>query len=161
MKKRLKMAIGVVLALIGICIAAVSIFVVGPCRLSQLSRVTGTYSEFVEQDQTFRGVVIVHGIRLEDGRVFVIGSDTETAFNQDAFLASVAPGDSIELVVRRDGTEEPAVLAVYHDGREFMDFEQSQSARQTNQTLGIILGALLLLAGLAFFASCFRKRNTG
>ncbi len=153
MNKRLKMAIGVILTLAGICIAGVSVFIVGPCRQSQLSRVSGTFSEYVEQDQAFRSVVVTRGIRLEDGRSFIIDSDTQSAFEEDAFLSAVAAGDSIELIVRNDESHEPAVMAIYHDGREFMDFEASQSARQTNQTIGIIFGAVLLLGGMAVIIS--------
>ena len=156
MKKSLKMIIGVILAAIGIGITAVSMFIMGPCRESQLSRVSGAFSEYVEQDQAFRSVVVTRGIRLEDGRSFIIDSDTQPAFDEDAFLASVITGDSVEMIVRQDESHEPVVLALYHGDREFMDFEASQNARQTNQTIGIILGAVLLLGGLVTFISYIR-----
>ncbi len=160
MKKRLKMAIGLILAAIGIGITAVSVFIVGPCCESQLSRVSGAFSEYIEQDQAFRSVVVAHGILLEDGRTYIIDSDTQPVFEEDAFLSSVTAGDPIELIVREDESHEPAVLAIYHNGQEFMDFEASQNARQTNQTIGIILGALLFLGGLVTFLSYIRAKST-
>lgn len=144
MNKKKRMAIGVLLAAAGILIVAVSALLVGPLTEKQISRVTGVFSAYDEENPMFRPVVITRRIRLEDGREYTIGSDTQTSFDEDIFLAHVKAGDPIELIVAKQTGN---VLAIYQNGREYLDYEESQSSRGTNLTIGLIIGAALALAG--------------
>ncbi len=150
MKKRLKTAVGGLLVAAGIVIIAVSALFAGPLSEKQIARVAGVFSAYEEQNPMFRPVVITRRIRLEDGRAYTIGSDTHTSFDKDVFLNQVNAGDDVELIV---DTATGNALAIYHNGREYMNYAESLAARRTNQTIGIIIGAALAVAGASVFAA--------
>jgi hypothetical protein len=156
MKQSLKIAIGVISTAFGIFLVAVSILFAGPVKESRITRVSGVFSEYAEQPQVGRSVVATRYIALQDGRVYAV--DTETDFNEDLFLSRVRPGDTVELIVANSQAEEPAALALYKNGEAFTDYEDSRRARQSNQTIGIILGAAFVLAGLCVFFAVRKRR---
>lgn len=146
--KVLSIVISICAIIFGLIILVISIFHSGPIQDNKIEHISGDFAKYYEVTHAAsRGTQITRYVCLAEGRSYIIDTTTYGAFDKEGFLSNVKAGDLLEMMVENKENNS-YVLSIYKDGQEYMNYENTQKLLQKNRTIGLYLGAVIILLGL-------------